>query len=105
MTDEDRMLEVVRNYWFDLGEPGFYFPESEFQRVSYSRWAVDEIMLKLLTHSDGRYGVRQAVEEFKNDMKMCVNLAHENQKWDNYSMFVIGYSVAEDLSDMLNAMI
>lgn len=101
MTDEERMIQALREYWFDLGEPLSSWPESEFKRVAYSRWAVDEILRLMWENSN--WSVLKATEEFKSAIQPKV---HESTyRVEVKQIFEIAYGAAVDISDILIAMI
>ena len=101
MTDEEKMIQALREYWFDLGEPVSSWPESEFKRVAYSRWAVDEI-LQLMWENNG-WSVLRAAEEFKSKI---YNKAIASTNYSEIKqIFDIAYGAAVDISDILIAMI
>lgn len=95
-----RCLDLVIEYREDIGDPCPAWPKEDFDRVSYSRFAVDEIISLLMKNSHKT--VCQVLEEFKYEMGLgCSKYIrnHENEK-----IFTYGYSVAVDLLDRLSAM-
>lgn len=95
-----RSIDLIVEYREELGEPAPNWPKSDFDDLSYSRWAVDEILSLVMTNTNKTpYSI---IEEFKYNM---------NEGYTKYSrfpniekVFHIGYSVAEDLLERLYAM-
>ena len=100
MTDDERMIQAIREYWFDLGDPMSSWPKDEFERVAYSKWAVDEILTLFFDNVD--WTPLRATEEFKYIMGtyMCrsTNFTEINH------IFEIAYRAASDISDILMGM-
>lgn len=101
MTDDDRMIRVIKEYAYSyLDHLSADWPESEFKRVAYSRWAVNEILA--LIYLNPSWTPMRAVEEYKS-MVESFYLMPTNYK-DMEEIFNIAFSVASDLSDILEAM-
>lgn len=98
--DETRMINAIREYIADLGEPEPGWPAKEFNRVSYSSWAATEILAMVLAHAD--WTPMRAVEEFKT---MVAPYGWRNTyNTDANEIFRTAYQVACDISDILYAM-
>lgn len=98
--DERSIINAIIEYRFDLGEPGWNWPQRDFERLSYSRWAVDEILVMIFNNHD--WSPMRAAEEFKILMAECM------KRSSNYSettdMYRIAYDAANDLEDIIHAM-
>ena len=66
MTQDQRMLQAILEYRADIDDPGPRWPEMEFEKYSYSKWAVDELYIWVLSHPD--WTVLHAVSEFVDMM-------------------------------------
>lgn len=100
MTDDERMIQAIREYWFDLGDPMSSWPNSEFERVSYSKWAVDEIMSMYYSHTT--WSPLRATEEFKTVMGQY--MLRSTYFIEMNHIFEIAYGAASDISDILVGM-
>lgn len=100
MTDNERMFQAIREYWYDLGEPLSSWPKSEFERVGYSRWAIAEIINLFYDNTD--WSLLRAAEEFRIIMGKyrCITTNFQEM---NY-IFDIAYGAATDISDILAGM-
>lgn len=93
-------INMIVEYRENLGEFISSWPEIEFDRVAYSRWAADEIIMHILSHTD--WTPMKAVLDFKGivEQYMCIptNFSEAN------FIFDIAYDVACDIVDILVAM-
>jgi hypothetical protein len=102
MTDDGRMLSMIREYRAGINEPDARWPEIEFNRAAYSRWAVDEILMLIVDHPE--MSVLQVVNSFKNMM-------HEYSKYtscyneDAKFIFDLAWEVASDIEDQITGML
>lgn len=100
-NSEARKISAIRDYRSDINEPDPRWPDIEFKRASHSRWAVDEILKKIITDTDKT--VMQNVVEFKNQMldySSKTSMYHEDIQF----IFDIAYEVAIDIEDIICAM-
>lgn len=104
MTDEERQVQAITEFYHSFGEPAFSWPELEFERVAYSRWAIEEILVMVYSHLD--WTPMRAVEEFKNLMRDYANMTFEKDFGRGKMNFVFetAYDAACDVSDILLAM-
>lgn len=58
------MINVICEYIASIGDPGPRWPEMEFDKVSYTRWAAEEVLNYVLDHPE--YTVIRAVEEINS---------------------------------------
>ena len=100
MSDDERMIRVIMDYITDIGEPEANWPEKEFAKVSYSRWAASQILVLALSTPD--WSPMRAVEEFKT--KVGGFMLKPTYNSDVTEIFRIAYETAIDLSDILYAM-
>jgi hypothetical protein len=100
MASDRSVINAIVEYRENLGELASSWPEMEFDRVAYSRWAADEIIINILSHTD--WTPMQATEDFRGRVEkhMCVvtNFSEAN------FIFDIAYDVACDIIDILIAM-
>ena len=104
MTEEERQVQAITEYYHTFGDPAEYWPKLEFERVAYSRWAIDEMLIMIYSHLD--WTPMRAVEEFKNLMRDFANMTFEKDfgHGDMNQIFETAYDVACDVSDILAAM-
>ena len=101
MSDDERMIRVIMEYINDIDEPDIGWPEIEFAKASYSRWAASEILVLALANHD--WTPLRAVEEFKSMVGKC--MLKPTHYTDVTEMFRIAYDTAVDISDILYAMV
>lgn len=94
------MIQAIKEYWFDLDTYTNEWPNSEFQKMSYSRWAVDEILTLIRDHP--QWSPVRAVEEFRKTVTEYYNIPTHHD--DVRKIFNIAMSTASDISDILTAM-
>ena len=101
MTDDERMMLIIREYRADLGEPTYKWPDMEFEKNAYARWATDELMLFIKLHMD--QPIMWSIETFKSMMAryMCRSTNYSEANF----IFEIAYEVTCDISDIIEAMI
>ena len=91
----DEAITMILKYLEEcLFEPKRNWPRSEFDRRSYSRWAVNEILELLMDHPFTPADI--VIDEFI--IKMCY-FSHLNKKGDQRFMFAI--DIAEDIQSLL----
>ena len=98
MTQDSRQLSIIREYRSGINDPDSRWPDIEFKRASYSQWAVDEIMLLIISHPERN--VLQNVVWFKNKMLECsseTSMYHEDVRF----IFEIAFEVAVDIEDII----
>jgi hypothetical protein len=74
----DRTIALIQSYIYDeLSEPRLYLPRGMFEIRSYSRWAAEELLIRLMNeslqlppHLTGRQQrtSMEIIESFINDM-------------------------------------
>lgn len=101
MTDYERMIQAIKEYWFDLDTYTNTWPSSKFREMSYSRWAVDEILS--LIYMNPEWSPMKAIEEFRS--KMAEYRVAPTHYKENIEIFEIAELTAMDLEDILIAMI
>ena len=100
MTNDEHMIRVLIEYIEDIGEPNSNWPTHDFEKVSYSRWAAEQILATILAHPE--WTPMRSVEEFKNLVgKFASKPTH---KTDATFIFRTAYDVATDVSDIFYAM-
>lgn len=101
MSDEERQIRAIIEYIEDIGEPQPKWPKVEFEMVSYSKWAAEQILSSALAHPE--WSPIRAVEEFKYMVNSCM------RKKLNYPeielIFQSAYDTATDIGDILMAML
>lgn len=101
MNDDLNMINAIKAYVYDIGEPEYGWPKSEFNRVSYTKWAANEVLIFVLAHTD--WTPIRSVEEFKYLMaKFMYKPTHRTEVTE---IFRTAYDVADDISDILTAMV
>lgn len=101
MTLDQRMVNAIREYRASLSDPEKNWPDSEFDRLSYYRWGLDEILCNVLAHPE--WTVIRAVEDMK-DQFYKFSMVSTSFYEANY-IFEVAYNAASDMSDILNAMV
>lgn len=100
MVSDKRQIRVIIEYLNNFPDPQITWPKKEFERVSTSRWATNEILVFVLSHTD--WTVMKSVECFK---KKVSRYARRMIRYEEVSeIFDTAYEVACDISDILNAM-
>ena len=99
--DDRQIINVLIEYQYNIGEPAANWPKIDFDKVSYSKNAVDEILILIFSNHD--WTPMRAAEEFKT---IC---AQGMTKWVQYpeisEMYRIMYDAANDVTDIINAML
>ena len=99
MTTEDgRMLQIIREYRANINDPESNWPKIEFERASYSKWAVDEIIRLIMENPE--VSVLATVNNYKNMMyQFAKNTScyHEDVKF----IFELAWEVASDIEDQI----
>lgn len=100
MASDRTIINMIVEYRESLGEPTSSWPEMEFDKVAYSRWAADEIIINILAHTD--WTAMRSVEDFRGRVEkyMCIVTNYSEANF----IFDIAYEVACDIIDILNAM-
>ncbi|WP_297183047.1 hypothetical protein [uncultured Phocaeicola sp.] len=96
--DNDYILSVIREYADEcLKEPVWHISRDWFKQISYSRWAVDEI-LKRIEESKFTPPI-MVVEDFIRKMD---DFSCKNKKTS--IIFSVAHDMAENILDVLIAM-
>lgn len=95
-----RVRSIIQEYKNSLFEPGKYWPEYEFKKRSYERWAVDEVW---------NYIQKNPTKSPINSVKEFVHMTEEYSGYDNLNKactfaFQIAHDVGADILDILLAM-
>ena len=93
-------VDVIISWRADLNEPNPSWPKRDFENISYSIWAADEIIGMMISHIDWTPG--KTIEEFKYQMNRGMKTYMRFP--DIQRIFEIGYSAAENISEILYAM-
>ena len=101
MTEDQRMVNVIREYIATLPDPASSWPNIEFDRMSYTRWAADEILIYVLANPN--LSVYHAVEDMKASFEVYMTM-QDMFKYEINFIFEIAYETAEDILDILSAM-
>lgn len=96
--NNDYILSVIREYAAEyLKEPRRRLPKGLFERRSYQKWAVDEILRSI--DNSKHVSPIVVVEDFIRKMEA---FSHKNSKAN--LIFSVARDVAADILDMLLAM-
>ena len=96
--DNDYILSVIQEYADEhLKEPGFGMSRDWFKRVSYSRWAADEIIKNI---RESRH--IPPILVVKDFIRKMDNFSSRNRK--TRIIFSVAHDMAEDILDVLIAM-
>lgn len=101
MNDDTNMINAIKEYIYNIDEPECWWPKSEFNRVSYKKWAANEVLIFVLSHTD--WTPTRSVEEFK--YAMAKYMYKPTYQQDVTEIFSIAYETADDISDILTAML
>lgn len=98
MTNDGRMLSVIREYRAGINDPEKRWPELEFDRASYSKWAVDEIITMIIENPDK--SVLENVIVFKNMMR---DFACSTSCYNDNIVFIfeLAWEIASDIEDII----
>lgn len=88
-VSEDVIEEYISEYLFP---PCFNWPEEEFKRRTYSRWAATEILERIRIDDRDPLDV---IEEFSNEMDRYFELS---DGYDNYYIFIVAKETADDIA-------
>lgn len=97
---DERAIFAVKDYMFDLFEPGPNWPKYEFSKRSYARWAAMEVLKCIQNHPDRTS--TEIVEDFVRKMDEYSGVEHDNRN-DSF-IFYVAHDVATDILDILRAM-
>lgn len=101
MSEDQRMINVIREYIASLDEPlSKKWPEMEFDKASYSMWAASEVLVYVLANPDKT--VIRCVEEI-SDMFMQYSCRSFHISEANF-IFEIAHQTASDILEILYAM-
>lgn len=93
MDQDERALQVVREYIQNLETPFMNQPHDYFIQTSYSKWAANEIMVYILSHIE--LSPIKAVEIFQSTVKRYFT---DDRKG---TIFAIAYDVATDILELV----
>lgn len=98
--DDERQIRVIIEYINNLPEPESRWPKREFDKASFTLWAANEILVRVLAN---RYATpMRTVEEFKCQVG---KYAQKPTPYDDRSfIFETAYNVATDISDIIYGM-
>ena len=96
----ERALFVIEEYMYDLFEPGKNWPEYEFRKRSYQRWAAEELSKCIRKHPNE--SVLKTVEDFVRKTKEYSEIDHDDRN-DSF-IFQVACDVTTDILDILRAM-
>lgn len=91
---EQAVLAIQEYIDLYLFEPKITWPELEFTRRSYSRWAANEILERIKKDEYGRNPL-DIIEEFMNEMDQYSELNNDHSV---YSIFIVAKEEAEDIA-------
>ena len=102
MTDDGRMLSIIREYRAGINDPDKRWPEIEFDRASYTKWALDEICNMIIENPDK--SVLENVNTFKN---MMHKYAYETSCYNERIKFIfeLAWEVAADVEDRITGIL
>lgn len=101
MTEDTRMINVIREYIACLDEPLPRWPEMEFDKASYSRWAASEVLIWVLAHPE--WTVIRSVEDISDlFLKYSCDTFHISEA--NF-IFEIAHETAGNILEILYAMV
>ena len=101
MTEDQKLHNAIREYYFMINDPDARWPEMEFDKNSYMRSAINELELFILEHPE--WSVMRSVEEFKGQLAnwMCISTNYN----ENNFICEIAYETICDISDILGGII
>lgn len=100
MTSQNNsMVHVIIEYIASIGEPTQRWPEMEFEKASYTRWAATEVLEYVLDNPD--HTVIRSVEEF---YQMCWDYSMLSLNESNF-IFDIAKDTAGNILEILYAMV
>lgn len=100
MALDQRMIDAIREYRASLSDPEGNWPDSEFDKMSYYRWGVDEVLINVLAHPE--WTVAKAVDDIRN--RFYEYSAMSTSYYEANYIFEIAYNAATDISDIIFAM-
>lgn len=88
-------VSVIQEYIDEyLFEPSITWPDSEFNRRSYSRWAAEEILSRVIQEPSNRDPL-DIIEEFANEMDRYLDYSDDKAI---YFIFIVAKETAEDVA-------
>ena len=99
-TDDQLLIGALIEYREYINEPGPRWPTMEFDKNSYSRWAVDEIFLAIIKEPEKP--IMQVVSEFK---ELMWKYSMVNPYSEANFTFRIAYDTACDVEDILGGIL
>lgn len=97
---DERAIFAIKEYMYDLFEPARNWPDYEFRKRSYARWAAAEI-LKCIQKQPNRPSI-EVVKDFVRKTDDFSGIEHDNRN-DSF-IFYVAHDVATDILDILRAM-
>lgn len=97
---DERAIFAIKEYMYDLFEPGRNWPKYEFQKRSYARWATAEI-LRCIQKQPNR-PLMEVVKDFVRKTDEYSGIDHDDRN-DSF-IFYVAHDVATDILDILRAM-
>jgi hypothetical protein len=95
------MINVIREYIACQNDPLPRWPEMEFDKTSYSRWAATEVLVHVLSHPE--WTVIRSVEDINDRfLKYACDTFHISEA--NF-IFEIAHETASNILDILYAMV
>lgn len=99
-SDDTRMINIIREYRANLPEPSAKWPSMEFDRIAYTIWATDELLVYVLANMN--VNVWTAVTQWRQQMLGYSCIADYT---DANFMFEIAYEVGDDILEIFDALI
>lgn len=97
---DERVIFVIREYIYTLFEPSRNWPEYEFRKRSYERWAASEILKRIQQNRD--ISPVKVIEKFARETDEYSGVDHDDRN-DSF-IFYVSHDVAVDILDVLRAM-
>ncbi len=103
MTPDERQINAIVEYMNGVPIPTSNYPSGVFEDCAYTKWAAEEILIFVLSHTD--WTVMKSVEVFKKRMAKYSRLSScDNYKCNIAHIFDIAWRTAIDISDIIYAM-
>lgn len=96
--DETAVRFVIQYIDDQLFLPSIKWPKEQLEERLYSRWAANELLMRLINNNPRHILSIIIVEMFVYDMVMLAYLAHREQ---DFLKFNIAINIGEDIKDML----
>lgn len=97
MSEHERAVLIIKDYAFDFNEPQLGMLKNQFERSSYTLWAVNELITRV--ESNPTVHPLITIEKFAVQTR---RFSHMNR--DSDVAFSIAYTIASDIVEIFRAM-